>query len=1545
MHKKLVSYSIIIIMLFTVFNSIYYVSSEENDIFVTPDFKYYKKIDIPIDTGLTQAKYQPIDIRIIFNNTCWAKNSEKHSIRIKCLKNNIWYELESQIYDLIHIENNIISECKIVFLIPEYADGSEEYYVFYDDLEKTGPNYDDRVKITDSYEERKPITGIYLRSYYYEITQEGQIIFAIAYDGTSIDDKLCQDVTKLKPNAKDTRYSNGDKLAGFKFIYWFQVKTEDGEWDWVDDPIEADNMLEKKILVDGNLMVKVKIVSISDEKRIKTTNVYTYYYNPTDQKRLKVHMKNEVLKDEFPETQEIDVSYITLSSGGCKSSTISDLNFGCILPYLHVYEEKELIQSFNINTCPTSKKYLLDIHKSLDIDLGSKAWFSIDDGETGKAHAIIFNTTDIVKRGDNERQGIELQHGEQKSVVVPGSLEMITSMSYLGRNIYEDDFEDEEVPGDLIVEFDCEYFITESGGYKLVDKEAELFQILNNYQPSFDTNISDDTEDVDIDTYNISSDVKLGWSFPFGSLFNQILKINVAYITMELCNNDGRVISSGVCERIPIDLERASDIFAESEINTDSKIDIIKSFLSIIKDYFFVKDFRKEVNKIVDIKNATCFKNAEFTNIPAGDYVIKTYVNSPLYNKDGKELVGYYPVENLDENLEISIVCGIPAKMSYKIVDQEDLGVMGSEVHILKDNQTILNNVTDCDGESDFKIPTLISDELQLRTLYKGFIVDEKDININFFNIFKSAVYTSGTDLFDLDVKIFDSDDNPLDDVLIYLNSDDMFEPLDIYPDTQKNGVYSFKNLPKAAYNLIFKYNAFDIKETINVPDQDIFEINLYDLNINLFDKNNLAPDVDINVLVKSDVFEKSLMLNCEKINPGFYRCKNLYPGRYTAIIIFRGYKKEQNLSIPYEESDFLDISFDALYTLSLNIYDKRGEILSDADLEIYRDGFSLKEKISDGKINITLPPGSYNLRISSDNETIAQQKIDLVCDTLQDIISSKRPMTITILFIIFLIIGIILSSYLLIKKDFYSLTILIAIVLVLISAISPWYMINANKENHVDVNSQTNMYLIPAVMVSITTNDDIVGGEISQLPVEFNLVLTAMLILLIISAIFISFYLILYRIKKIKHKPFVIILVLFILISTVGIFYVSTNMLTDVSLGSFFGSGDLDVYIPGEGYYETVHSNWGASFGFYLALASIVILSLLVIYQFKINYKKKKKRFVLKDNLIKYFKKVSPFIGIIILIYLLFDIGFEEIAEVVLKIKPIFIIISAALVIPRVLTGTYIWYYILHKQKIRLKFWKAFKIYLIGIFYGSLTPGYWGRFVIVPYVKDETGEPVGKLFVNTILKSAVTTLSLYTMMIIGSLILVEKIPELLPVTVGIIFFTLGIYLFFMKKERGEKTFNFFINLFVPKKIKKFFTSFVDTFYNDFPDPVIFIVPYILGFVVFFLIYTQIYILSIPLDFNVPFTSFIFLYAIGNVSAFLPISSGGVGVREAALIYIFGLYGVEPATALVVSLGGHLISDVLTGVYGLGVTFIEARNNKKSKKVEKFKRELEKSME
>ena len=317
------------------------------------------------------------------------------------------------------------------------------------------------------------------------------------------------------------------------------------------------------------------------------------------------------------------------------------------------------------------------------------------------------------------------------------------------------------------------------------------------------------------------------------------------------------------------------------------------------------------------------------------------------------------------------------------------------------------------------------------------------------------------------------------------------------------------------------------------------------------------------------------------------------------------------------------------------------------------------------------------------------------------------------------------------------------------------------------------------------------------------------------------------------------------------------------------------------------------------------------------------------KNKLIKFLKKVIPLIGIIIFIYLIIDIGPDKISSTFLEISPHVLILFAVIMVPRILLNNYMWQLILKKQKIRISFVKSLKILMIGHFYGHITPSRLGTYVKVFYLREETEEPIGKLFVNVFVKIALDLLALYLLMIITAFIIVEQYPEIFFAVLVYVSIVSFLFFYFIKKERGEKTINLLIKYFIPKKLKSYLSRFTDTFYKDFPITRYFIFPFVLSLFIQIIFFIQMYIIALSLGIEIPFHIFIVIYTIAGCIATIPISIAGLGTREATLVLLFTPFGIAAQKVVVLSLAGYILSVLLMAVPGLIIALLYAKNNNK----------------
>jgi len=174
---------------------------------------------------------------------------------------------------------------------------------------------------------------------------------------------------------------------------------------------------------------------------------------------------------------------------------------------------------------------------------------------------------------------------------------------------------------------------------------------------------------------------------------------------------------------------------------------------------------------------------------------------------------------------------------------------------------------------------------------------------------------------------------------------------------------------------------------------------------------------------------------------------------------------------------------------------------------------------------------------------------------------------------------------------------------LVIIAVVSPWWMLQGSTNS---VETSTTMYITPLELITKTTTVDVISGELAYLPELFIDVVSLIPLFTLLACCFIfsSMYF-----KKRKSKLYLLSLIfaIFMLTSSILIFSIGMNELAEVGIGSFIGSGNLDVSIAGEEMSAHIYCSWGPSAGFYLYVLSMVILLLIIIFNVKKIMEKKR--------------------------------------------------------------------------------------------------------------------------------------------------------------------------------------------------------------------------------------------------------------------------------------------------------------------------------------------------
>jgi len=756
------------------------------------ELNFEQELSIPIDTFLPEAIFQPIDLCIQFTNPCWAKNETIHSIRIAYSTGSDYTEIESQIYDLSHTDDTHIDACSIIFLIPEEATGDETYHVLYSDKETTSPAYPDHIKIKDTHYFYEPITGQIMDFDYYQISQDDTIIYGISQKGELLGNGMSNAVIKLLPDSKEFATKNAEQIAGFYTSYSINPSGEHTGTQWAQE-------ITKTVLVDGNLMTRIRIKGTAPNNELLTDNIYTYYYNPTPTKRLVVNVNHQTLKDiQIQGTQQREGTFASLSTIKARSGTIDDMNLGEILPKIHFYSEDETIIDYDMPTDPNAHPADWLLGYSDDQDLGSKAWLCIDDPETGQAHGLIFEANTGFLEGEND--GIQVKASVHQHVKLPG-LEADSGDLFAFRNAFENgDHLTSLSKGENIL-FNVEYLALQEGGYERVDIESLLFQELIKDVPIIRENQTIDEEPTEEpERYTLKATIYQARSAPLGSLLSAALGRNISYLTAEL-HQATSIVSSGSVGRLKFN---TLDIEFEDDATFVQKIQGVLS--------------------LFDFRNSTLFKTITFTDIEPGNYLIKIYKENPLRHNQ-RQFIGFTTVD-ISEDTTTRIFCKKQTTIQLTLTNQHDNPIQHAETKLFTNDLLISKATTDENGTVLLPIPTYTNKEYTLQTIYDGFLIDEQLLSLNILNRIRPWKTSVSINQHNLNLNVEDTlglppgvDPRPI------LKSTDMIEQTSITAEQKDPGRFQFTDLYEANYDLTLSYKSWEYKETITVDSDKTIDI------------------------------------------------------------------------------------------------------------------------------------------------------------------------------------------------------------------------------------------------------------------------------------------------------------------------------------------------------------------------------------------------------------------------------------------------------------------------------------------------------------------------------------------------------------------------------------------------------------------------------------------------------------------------------------------------------------------------------------------------
>ncbi|MFW6326675.1 MAG: lysylphosphatidylglycerol synthase transmembrane domain-containing protein [Bacteroidota bacterium] len=293
--------------------------------------------------------------------------------------------------------------------------------------------------------------------------------------------------------------------------------------------------------------------------------------------------------------------------------------------------------------------------------------------------------------------------------------------------------------------------------------------------------------------------------------------------------------------------------------------------------------------------------------------------------------------------------------------------------------------------------------------------------------------------------------------------------------------------------------------------------------------------------------------------------------------------------------------------------------------------------------------------------------------------------------------------------------------------------------------------------------------------------------------------------------------------------------------------------------------------------------------------------------------------IGVSIFIIILFKIDLKELWQQIQSLQFVHLVVAVFLLIPIYFFKSLRWKTILNGFNIPYPLTQSILTFTSANFIAFITPGRIGEVAKAFYVSEDTGASFVKAFSGIIVDRVFDILALLVFSLIGSLVFLElyqfpfyfylAVFVVILLSVSVIhvnvvqFFDQYLLKFSWYKKYLYRYVFVYISAVKLLSFKNMFLSGILT---------------LLAYIVLFLLASQ---LGYSLGFTFNFKHYILFISITNILSFLPISIAGLGTREAAMIFLFSLFGLQPQSAVAFSMLIFAVFYIFGGLLGL-VCFI-----------------------
>lgn len=311
--------------------------------------------------------------------------------------------------------------------------------------------------------------------------------------------------------------------------------------------------------------------------------------------------------------------------------------------------------------------------------------------------------------------------------------------------------------------------------------------------------------------------------------------------------------------------------------------------------------------------------------------------------------------------------------------------------------------------------------------------------------------------------------------------------------------------------------------------------------------------------------------------------------------------------------------------------------------------------------------------------------------------------------------------------------------------------------------------------------------------------------------------------------------------------------------------------------------------------------------------------------------KKAYRLIGLVILAVILTKIDFKKLVLCFSEINAAMFIFVNIFTILGLFIKAFRWRQILKIQSVNYSMVSSFFSYLGGLCAGIITPGRTGEAMRACYLKEETGVPLSRglasVFVDRIFDlsvllafSAAGLFFLHSPALTGARTAIFYLSALAVFIIAVLsspFLRIILKKFFLAAFPSSGA------MALEDNLRQFFSCVKSTLSSRKIYIVFFLTA--LAYVFYFL---QCCLLARIAHINIHWIKVIFFVSISGLLALLPVTVLGLGTREASLVFLFSLSGIQKEAALTYSFLLFLSFYILTGLMAYIGWFLKYRVTK-----------------